>query len=64
MKNITQFLGEVRVELSRIEWPSFEEFIGSTIIALIIICAFALYLGFIDRIFALAARYIFAYGVR
>ncbi len=63
MKNIAQFLGEVRVELSRIEWPSFDEFIGSTLVVLVIVCAFALYLGLIDRVFALIARYVFVYGI-
>lgn len=66
MKNVAhsiiKFLTEVRYELTRIEWPSFNEFIGSTFVVLIIVSAFALYLGLVDRaIFALMQR-IFAYS--
>lgn len=59
MKNFGQFLKEVRVELSKIVWPNFNEFIGSTIIVLIIITLFAIYLGFIDFGFSWLARRVF-----
>ncbi len=29
MKQITQFLKEVRVELSKVEWPKTDEFLGA-----------------------------------
>jgi len=60
MKKFGQFLKEVRVELSKIVWPGFNEFIGSTIIVLIIITLFAIYLGFIDFGFSWLARRIFS----
>ena len=59
MKNFGQFLKEVRVELSKIVWPGFNEFIGSTIVVLIIITLFAIYLGSIDFGFSWLARRIF-----
>ena len=59
MKNFGQFLKEVRVELSKIVWPGFNEFIGSTIVVLIIITLFAIYLGAIDFGFSWLARSIF-----
>jgi preprotein translocase subunit SecE len=64
MKNVAQFLNEVRVELSRVTWPSFDEFVGSTIVALFVIAVFSIYVGTIDRAFAYAMRFIFAYGAR
>jgi len=59
IKNLGQFLKEVRIELSRIVWPSFNEFLGSTIIVLIVIALFSVYLGFLDFAFAYLARQIF-----
>jgi preprotein translocase subunit SecE len=59
IKNLGQFLKEVRIELSKIVWPSFNEFLGSTIIVLIVIALFSIYLGVIDFCFAWFARQIF-----
>lgn len=60
IKNLGQFLKEVRLELSKIVWPGFNEFIGSTIIVLIVITFFSIYLGFIDFGFAWVARQLFS----
>lgn len=59
MKNIGQFFKEVKIELTKIVWPGFNEFIGSTIVVLIIITLFSIYLGFIDFGFAWLARNVF-----
>jgi len=48
MMNLLVFLKEVRQELAKVSWPSFDEFVGSTIVVLIIIAAFAIYLGAVD----------------
>ena len=48
MIKIISFFKEVRQELAKVAWPSFNEFVGSTIVVLIIIAAFAIYLGAID----------------
>lgn len=61
IKNLGQFLKEVRLELTKIVWPSFNEFIGSTIIVFIVIVLFSIYLGIIDFAFSYAARHIFSY---
>jgi len=47
-KEAVQFLQEVRIELSRVVWPKFDEFVGSTIVVLLLVCAFALYFFVID----------------
>lgn len=60
MKNIGTFFKEVRVELSKIVWPTREEFIGATIVALIVILAFTLFLSVINYAFNIGARKILA----
>jgi preprotein translocase subunit SecE len=60
MKNIGMFFKEVKVELSKIVWPTREEFIGATIVALIVILAFTLFLSVINYTFNIGARNILA----
>ncbi len=49
MKNIGTFLKEVRAEMGRVEWPKPEEFIGATIVTLLLVLFFTIYLGVIDK---------------
>ena len=49
MMNVIQFLKEVRTELSRVEWPKPEEFIGATIVTLLLVLFFTIYLGLVDK---------------
>ncbi len=62
MKNISQFLQEVRVELSRVEWPSRTEFIGSAIVVLLVVIAFAIFLGVADKVISAIVKQIFEYS--
>ena len=65
MKDVMQFFNEVKVELSRVVWPKFDEFLGSTIVVMVIVAAFAVYLGALDFGFVHLARYIFEqYGMQ
>lgn len=65
MKDVMQFFNEVKVELSRVVWPKFDEFVGSTIVVMVIVIAFAIYLGALDFGFVRLARYIFEqYGMQ
>jgi preprotein translocase subunit SecE len=48
IKNVTQFVKEVHLELSKVTWPKFDEFIGSTIVVLVLVTFFSVYLGLID----------------
>ena len=59
MINVGQFLKEVRSELGKVVWPNRTEFISSTIVALIFVCAFAVYLGAIDLCFSWGAKKLF-----
>lgn len=60
-----QFFNEVKIELSRVIWPKFDEFLGSTIVVMVIVIVFAIYLGALDFGFVHLARYIFEqYGMQ
>lgn len=59
MKNVAQFLHEVRSELSKVVWPTFNSFVESTVVVLVLVFAFAVYLWVIDKGFAGAMEYIF-----
>ncbi len=57
--NIIQFFTEVKVELSKIIWPKFDEMVGSVIIVLLLVIAAVIYLGFVDFVFYRLAQQIF-----
>jgi len=48
MKNIPQFFKDVRGELGRVTWPTLQEFSRATLVVLIIVVIFAVYLGVVD----------------
>lgn len=63
MNNFVQFLSEVKVELAKVVWPKFDDWVGSTIIVLVLTIIFAIYLGFLDFGFSKLAAMIFkSYG--
>jgi preprotein translocase subunit SecE len=49
IKDVTRFAREVQVELSKVTWPKFDEFAGATIVVLVLVSFFSIYLGFIDK---------------
>ena len=59
MKNVVKFFYEVRIELSKVIWPSWDEFIGSTVIVLVVIAFFSVYLGVLDSGLSQLANYTF-----
>ncbi len=48
IKGVVQYLGEVKAEFSKVVWPKYAEFLGSTIVVLLLMTIFAVYLGIID----------------
>ncbi len=46
---VVQFLKEVRAEMARVEWPKTDEFIGATIVTLMLVVFFTIYLGLVDK---------------
>jgi preprotein translocase subunit SecE len=49
IKDVTQFVKEVHIELSKVTWPKFDEFVGATIVVLVLVSFFSIYLGLIDK---------------
>lgn len=49
MKQFVQFLNEVRAELGRVEWPKRSEFLGATLVTLLLVLFFTVYIGLIDN---------------
>lgn len=64
MKNVTEFVGQVRAELSKVVWPKRAELMGSVLVVLVLVVAFSLYLGVVDMCLSWAAQWIFVrYGM-
>ena len=61
MKDVVQFLSQVRVELGKVVWPKFDDWVGSTIVVLVLIAIFAIYLFAVDSFFSQLAHWVFAY---
>ena len=59
MNNVIRFFSEVKLELSKVVWPSFDEMVGSVIIVLLLVSAFSVYLGAIDLVFYRMAERVF-----
>ena len=47
-KKVKTFLGEVKVELKKVTWPSRQDTISSTGVVLVVVLISAFYLGFVD----------------
>ena len=52
MNSITTFLHEVRIELSKVSWPTRQQMIQYTAVVLGLCFFFALFLGGLDSLFA------------
>ena len=49
---MTQFLRDVRAEMKRVSWPTVNEVKNTTIITLVAVIFFAVYLFLVDRVWA------------
>ena len=56
--NFVLFIKEVRQELAKVIWPTWDDLVGSTVIVLIIIAAFSIYLGATDFIFRVLSGFV------
>ena len=50
MPNIGKFVSQVKVEMSKVSWPSRDELIASTTVVLIFTILLALYIGVCDLV--------------
>jgi preprotein translocase subunit SecE len=60
IKDITQFLSEVKSELGKVTWPGYNELVGSIIIVLVVVFIFSIYFGVVDLFFYKCAGRIFS----
>ncbi len=58
-----QFVREVRIELTKVTWPSTQEFLGSMLVVFIFVCFFVLYLGSVDLVLNKIAKQLFQYAI-
>lgn len=63
IKNATEFFTQVKAQFLKIEWPSLHEFVGSTLITLILVVFFTLFIFGVDQAIQALARYIFTYSL-
>jgi preprotein translocase subunit SecE len=64
MKDIVQFFHEVKSEMARVVWPKWNDLVGSTVVVMLIVIAFSVYLFLIDLGFSKLARLVFkSYGM-
>ena len=63
MKDIAKFLSEVRLELSRVLWPKYDEWIGATVVVIFLTAILSLYLGLVDKGFDLGIKYLVRWWV-
>ncbi len=60
MSKLMSFASEVRVEFSKMIWPSKDELIGSVVVVCFLILFFAVVLGAMDGFFGYAIRSLLA----
>jgi preprotein translocase subunit SecE len=60
IRKVRQFLSEVLVELKRTTWPSRKEVQGTTLVVIVTICIFAVFLFAVDYVLSQGVNWIFA----
>ena len=59
IKDVMQFFDGVRREFSKVIWPGRDELVGATIVVLVIVVFFSIYLGALDKAFGYMAGKVF-----
>jgi preprotein translocase subunit SecE len=52
-----QFIKDVRVEFTKVSWPSREELIQSTMVVMVVSLIVAAFIGVVDRILSVSITY-------
>jgi preprotein translocase subunit SecE len=56
VERVTTYLREVRVELTRVDWPTRREMVSMTIVVVVVLLALAIYLGMFDYIYTVIVK--------
>jgi preprotein translocase subunit SecE len=49
----TQFYGDVRSEVKKVSWPGKDEIVGTTVVVIVAVFFFGVYLGLVDYVLGL-----------
>jgi preprotein translocase subunit SecE len=49
LKKLVQFLKEVKIELKKVTWPNRQEVIGTTIVVIVAVFIFGIFLFLVDQ---------------
>jgi preprotein translocase subunit SecE len=58
-KKITNFLKEVKIELTKVSWSTRQELIGSTVVVITVTFIMAVFIGLIDILLSHILRLVF-----
>jgi len=58
LRELRKYLREVVYELRKVVWPSRKETIGTTVVVLILVLVFGIYLGIVDSILSRVVRFL------
>ena len=56
-----QFYSDVRSEMKKVTWPARQEVFGTTIVVVIAVFFFGLYLGLIDYLLSMGLNFVLTY---
>ena len=56
-----QFYSDVRSEMRKVSWPARQEVLGTTIVVVVSVFFFGLYLGLIDYLLSMGLNWVLAY---
>ena len=62
IERVREFTKDVRVEITRVSWPTREELRDSTLVVIVMVLLVSAYLFVWDRIFAFLMRMLFSGG--
>ena len=54
LQSLTDYIKDVRVEMSKVSWPSRAELRESTMVVIVMVIIMALFIGVVDRVLSLA----------
>ena len=57
-QNAKQFYSDVRSEMKKVSWPSRQEVIGTTIVVIVAVFFFGLYLGAVDQLLGMGLSWV------
>ena len=50
------FLGDVKVEVKKVTWPSRKEAVGGTMVVVVVVVIVAIFLGIVDKLLSIAVQ--------